>query len=130
MTTPKTNKKAAALQDWHPADVVATLRKAGWSLQQLAFHHGYTSRQAFSKALHAPYPAVERLIAGALEVKPESIWPSRYGADGLPNRSPGPKPLRPIDATPSVKTKKTASRHVTKDMPTKVVGNPQAKRAA
>lgn len=119
MTTPATKKKATARrQDWHPADVVAALRKAGWSLQQLAFHHGYTSRQAFSKALAGPYPRVERLIADALGTEPQAIWPTRYDDQGRPNRPSGPKPLRPVLPT-----------HVNKDRPTKMGGNPQTGKA-
>lgn len=97
MTTPRVAKRATKQQDWHPADVVAEVRKAGWSLQQLAIHHGY-ARQAFSKALHGPYPRVERLIAEALRLSPQDIWPTRYDASGTPNRRPGPKPRRPDQA--------------------------------
>lgn len=94
MATPKAQKKPD-LVDWHPADVVAALRKKGWSLQQLALANGYTNRSAFSKALYGPYPRVEGFIAEALEVDPETLWPSRYGRTGLPNRKRGPAPMRP-----------------------------------
>lgn len=130
MTTPKTQKKGTTLHDWHPADVVASLRKAGWSLQQLAFHHGYTCRQGFSHALHNPYPKVEALIAEALNTSPTVIWPSRYGQDGKPNRTVGPKPLRPAGIEPATQTCAKPSVRVHKDMPTKVVGNTQAHKVA
>lgn len=94
MTTAAARKKPAP-QDWHPADVIAALRKAGWSLQQLAFVHGYTSRTAIAHALHRPYPKAEGIIADALDMKPQAIWPSRYNADGTTNRTPGSKPMRP-----------------------------------
>ncbi|MGO4699842.1 helix-turn-helix domain-containing protein [Dyella sp. 2RAB6] len=96
MTTSAAPKKPAS-KDWHPADVIAALRKAGWSLQQLAFHHGYTARTALANALHRPYPKAEAIIADTLTVKPGDIWPSRYEADQVtPNRgTPGAKPRRP-----------------------------------
>lgn len=28
-------------EDWHRADIVAALRKAGWSLRRLSRYHGY-----------------------------------------------------------------------------------------
>lgn len=96
MAKPPAQKKPG---DWHPADVVAALRKAGWSLSQLCLHHGYSERSALSVALRRPYPKAEKLIAAALGLQPATIWPSRY-TDGLPNRTRGPKPMRPANATP------------------------------
>lgn len=69
--------KKRTLKDWHPADVVAALRKAGWSLRKLSLHYGYTPT-ALGHALHRPWPKAQRLIAEAIGVQPESIWPSRY----------------------------------------------------
>jgi len=76
-------------QGWHPADIVAGLRKRGWSLSRLSIHHGYKTRQALSNALRHPWPKGERLIAEVLGVHPQEVWPDRYGADGLPNRPHG-----------------------------------------
>jgi Ner family transcriptional regulator len=90
-----TAQKKPVIQDWHPADVVAALRKKGWSLQQLALHHGYAGRTSLSSALAAPYPKAEAIVAEALGVAPQEIWPSRYNADGTPNRKRGSKPMRP-----------------------------------
>ncbi|MEI7036479.1 helix-turn-helix transcriptional regulator [Fulvimonas yonginensis] len=96
MTTSAAPKKPVP-QDWHPADVIAALRKVGWSLQQLALAHGYTSRTALANGMHRPYPKAEQIIAGTLGMKPGQIWPSRYEADQVtPNRgAPGAKPRRP-----------------------------------
>jgi Ner family transcriptional regulator len=80
----KTLKKASH-QDWHPADIVASLRKAGWSLRRLSMHYGL-SAGTLKRALADPYPNGERLIAAAIGVKPEKIWPSRYDSEGKPNR--------------------------------------------
>ncbi|ANQ83659.1 hypothetical protein dqs_0583 [Azoarcus olearius] len=73
--------KKASQKDWHSADVVCALRKAGWSLARLAAHHGYASRSTLVHALHRKWPKGERLIAAAIGVEPETIWPSRYHAD-------------------------------------------------
>ena len=84
--------KKASLQDWHPADIVAALRKQGWSLRRLSAHHGY-SPYALKNALALPWPRGEWLIAEALGTRPERIWPSRYDRHGNPNR--GRKMLGP-----------------------------------
>jgi Ner family transcriptional regulator len=94
-------KKARLLQDWHPADIKAALEKKGWSLRRLSQHHGY-SPAMLSRALARPYPNAERLIASALGVAPEIIWPSRY-TDGQPTHRPGGKRAKqPRDATLNV----------------------------
>jgi Ner family transcriptional regulator len=77
--------KKAGLEDWHSADIVAKLRKAGWSLRQLSMHH-QLSPGTLKAALQFPYPNGERLIAAAIGVKPWEIWPSRYDSAGHPNR--------------------------------------------
>ena len=82
MTTPLTTKKPAS-SDWHVADIKAALEKKGWSLSRLAFRHGYC-RTAAAMSLYRPWPKMERLIADAIGVSPQDIWPSRYHADGSP----------------------------------------------
>lgn len=81
--------KNPAQQDWHRADVKAALEKAGWSLRRLAAHHGYASRCTLVHALDRPWPKGQALIAEAIGVAPETIWPSRYprqkATDGSPN---------------------------------------------
>jgi Ner family transcriptional regulator len=59
----------------HPADVIAALRKRGTSLRQLAIHNKYSHIQ---RVLTSPWLAAEQLVAQALGVSPEEIWPSRY----------------------------------------------------
>jgi Ner family transcriptional regulator len=63
--------------DWHPADVLAALKKRGLTLAGLSVANGYHPTAA-GKALRQSWPAVEKLIADALDVLPEQIWPSRY----------------------------------------------------
>ena len=68
--------------DWHPADVLAALKKRGKSLAGLSVANGYHPTAA-GKALKRRWPALEAIIAEALGLAPAQIWPSRYvaGAD-------------------------------------------------
>ncbi|GMU44151.1 MAG: transcriptional regulator [Xanthomonadales bacterium PRO6] len=102
MATPAPRKNTS-LEDWHPADIIASLRKAGWSLAQLALHHGYADKSAVRTAVSRPYPKAERIIAAALGLHPMQIWPSRYDRAGQPNRTGSRRPIRPANAPrPSV----------------------------
>jgi Ner family transcriptional regulator len=85
--------KKANLPDWHPADIVASLRKAGWSLRRLSLSLGF-SEGYLKTALAHPYPKAEAMIAEALGLHPMQIWPSRYTPDGRPNRPIGRRPHR------------------------------------
>jgi Ner family transcriptional regulator len=69
--------------DWHPADVLAALKKRGHSLAGLSVANGYHPTAA-GKALKQPWPAVERILADALGTEPHAIWPSRYDGEGQP----------------------------------------------
>lgn len=78
-------KKSPSL-DWHRAEVVCALRLAGWSLRQLAKHHGYASPTTLTHALDRHWPKGERIIAAAIGVEPKVIWPSRYADDSALTR--------------------------------------------
>ncbi|MEI2742758.1 MAG: helix-turn-helix transcriptional regulator [Candidatus Competibacter sp.] len=67
--------------DWHPADIVAALRKKGWSLRKLSTHHGYKQPTALANALRGRWPKGERLIAEAIGISAQEIWPARYRQD-------------------------------------------------
>lgn len=69
-------QKSVKLHDWHPADVIAALRKRGLSLRKVGLAHGYRQIQ---NVLVRPWWVVEQLVSQALELPAESIWPSRYG---------------------------------------------------
>jgi len=86
------SEKKPAPQDWHNADVIAALHKAGWSFCQLGIHHG-VGRQTITKVLHRPSPKNERIVADVLGVEPWDIWPSRYDSNHQPNRHFGRKRL-------------------------------------
>lgn len=89
--------KKASPQDWHPADIKAALEKKGWSLRRLSMHYGL-SPWTLKQALANPYPNGERLIAAAIGVKPQTIWPSRYDTDGQPNRGRKMRGFRQFNA--------------------------------
>lgn len=84
MTHEKASKKPATqsnrnkfIADWHQADIIAAVKKAGWSLRALSIQHGYAPG-TLRNALRGPYPNAEKLIAETIGCKPEEIWPSRY----------------------------------------------------
>lgn len=64
-------------QDWHPADIIATLRKKGTSLAAVSRAAGLSS-STLANALTRPWAKGELLISKAIGVPAESIWPSRY----------------------------------------------------
>ncbi|MCJ4393553.1 helix-turn-helix domain-containing protein [Klebsiella pneumoniae] len=66
--------------DWHPADIIAGLRKKGTSLAAVSRSAGLSS-STLANALLRPWPKGEKLIADALSISPEIIWPSRYYFD-------------------------------------------------
>ncbi|EPF13980.1 MULTISPECIES: DNA-binding transcriptional regulator SfsB [Cedecea] len=63
--------------DWHPADIIAGLRKKGTSLAALSRQAGLSS-STLANALSRPWPKGELIIAQGLGVEPQVIWPSRY----------------------------------------------------
>lgn len=71
--------------DWHPADIVAAIRKQELTLKELSIANGLTPR-ACATAMHRPYEKPEKVIAKQLGLHPKEIWPSRYHADGRRKR--------------------------------------------
>ncbi len=63
--------------DWPKEDIVAALKKAGFSQEGLSKKHALT-KSAVSVALCKPWPAVEQIIAEAIGKMAHEIWPSRY----------------------------------------------------
>lgn len=96
-------------QDWHWADVLAALRKRGWSLRQVGAAEGYADGNTLGEVARRPYPKAEATLARYIGVDhPMVIWPSRYDAKGKPNRRIGRAPMR--GQTPSAKGTPAASR--------------------
>lgn len=84
------NKKTPFLKkpapgDWPPHYLLYRLRDSGTSYARISRLNGYCPTAALM-ANQAPWPKMERLIADAIGVTPQEIWPSRYNADGTPVR--------------------------------------------
>jgi len=94
MSAFKASKKSAT--DWHRADIVAALHKKGWSLRELSRQSGL-SAETLKGALNVPWPKGERIIAAALDVTPETIWPTRYEKRHF-------KPVFPTSLSPDAKS--------------------------
>ncbi|MFV5906027.1 helix-turn-helix domain-containing protein [Klebsiella oxytoca] len=63
--------------DWHRIDIVAALHKRGLTMRGLSEKAGLRP-DTLKNALDRSYPKGERIIAQALDTKPQNIWPSRY----------------------------------------------------
>ncbi len=74
MRTKTFDKKPA--KDMHRADIIAELKKRGWSMRQLSFAHGL-SQSTVRAALERPYPKCEKIIADAIGKSVAEIWPER-----------------------------------------------------
>lgn len=75
-------------------------------MAQLAVELGVT-RSCVRTALDRPYPRMEKVLADALGLTPQTLFPERYDALGLPNRPIG----RPRNSTYK-DTNKTADSNV------------------
>lgn len=64
-------------QDWHPADIIAAIKKRGTSLSALSRNAGLRP-STLNNALARRWPKGEKIIADFLNVSPAEIWPSRY----------------------------------------------------
>ncbi|GKX57251.1 transcriptional regulator [Leminorella grimontii] len=71
--------------DWHPADIKAALEKRDLTFRQLSVQAGY-SKDSLKSVLRTPCRPYQQIVADALGVQPEVIWPSRYQAKGCFNR--------------------------------------------
>lgn len=69
-------------QDWDRYQVTAALKRAGISFAGLARAHNLHTTTVRT-ALYQSSPRCEALIAAALGMRPESIWPSRYTAEAV-----------------------------------------------
>jgi len=75
--TTDTDASLNASADWPSERVIYELRTRGLVLRQLSLKNGMHSRSLY-EALRKPWARGERIIARALKMKPEQIWPSRY----------------------------------------------------
>ncbi|CFQ45248.1 helix-turn-helix domain-containing protein [Yersinia aleksiciae] len=63
--------------DWHPAEIIAAIRKKGSTLSALSRRAGL-SGSTLGNALSRRWPKGEKIIADYLGVDASVIWPSRY----------------------------------------------------
>ncbi|BCQ33768.1 MULTISPECIES: helix-turn-helix domain-containing protein [Erwinia] len=62
---------------WHRADILAAVRKKHHSLAALSRANGLNS-STLANALVRPWAKGEEIIAKAIGVKAQDIWPNRY----------------------------------------------------
>lgn len=82
---PDHTSKNASPEDWHPADIVAAVRKKGSTVRKLSIAAGMHPG-SLRVALSEPRFKAQQRIADFIGVPPQAIWPSRYEADGSPKR--------------------------------------------
>jgi|ERR1700683_2629520 Ner family transcriptional regulator len=76
-TPPKRERSNARARDWSRPRIVMMLWERGLSLRSLSRSRGLAPK-TLSVALHRPWPRGESIIAEALGVAPEVIWPTRF----------------------------------------------------
>lgn len=83
-------------KNWHRADVVAEIHKAGSSLAGLARQHGYAD-SSLRAALCAPRRPANLIIAKFLHLSLHDLWPSWFDEDGqlVARRDTAPARRRP-----------------------------------
>lgn len=84
--------KKPARSSWHRADIKAALEKRGWSMRRLSLASGYGAN-SLKLALDRPWPKAEAILAEAIGVPPQRIWPHRYHRDGSPRSGRGERGL-------------------------------------
>lgn len=67
----------ASTENWHRADILATIKKRGGSLAQLSRENGLHERTLYN-ALERHWPKGEKIIADYIDVAVHVIWPERY----------------------------------------------------
>lgn len=76
MTEIKQPTETRLLKEW----VKYQLRIRGLSFAALAKLHGDVHRYDPAKCFNMSFPKWERIIAAAIDMKPEDLWPERYEA--------------------------------------------------
>ena len=75
MSVLESTKKTAV--NWHKADILAELKKKGWTLRSLAAE-GNVSYSTLKTVFDKSYPKMERLVANAIGIAPVIIWAERF----------------------------------------------------
>lgn len=66
-------------KDWHREEIICAVRMTGSTLTSLSRDHGLADG-TLANALNRPWPKGELIIAAAIGVDAENIWPSRFSA--------------------------------------------------
>lgn len=66
--------------DWHPENIKAEIHKRGLTFRVLSLQAGY-KKDSLKSVLRTPCKPYQEIVANALGVEPEDIWPSRYKTD-------------------------------------------------
>ncbi|AOF16624.1 TPA: helix-turn-helix domain-containing protein [Yersinia enterocolitica] len=64
-------------KDWHRQEILAAIRKRKGSLSALSRDSGLSSG-TLANALTRPWTKGEMIIAEAIGITPQEIWPSRF----------------------------------------------------
>lgn len=73
------------LRDWHPETIKAEIHKLGLSFRTLSLQAGY-KKDSLKSVLRTPCRPYQQIVAAALGVSPETIWPSRYKTNSYVNK--------------------------------------------
>ena len=71
----------ASSKGWHPADIVAAVRKSGSTMMEIAIAAGFHP-SALSHCMRFPVPEANRAIADHLDKSLHDLWPDWFDQDG------------------------------------------------
>ncbi len=80
------NRKEERVVDWHPEIIKAEIHRRGLSFRTLSLQAGY-SKDSLKSVLRTPCKPYQQIVADALGVTPEEIWPSRYQTESYIQRA-------------------------------------------
>lgn len=78
--------KGHSVLDWHPETIKAEIHKKGLSFRVLSVQAGYKA-DSLKTVLRTPCRPYQQIVAAALGVSPETIWPSRYTTGSYMNKA-------------------------------------------
>lgn len=63
---------------WHPQDIIAGIRKSGWTHQKIAGHLGLSRSTVTLSIKTGSSPPVRAFIAELIGVSEAELWPFRF----------------------------------------------------
>ncbi len=70
---------------WHPQDIIAAIKKQGWTHQQIA-DHLEISRATVSLGVRTGCsPVVRKFVANLIGVSEQELWTHRFPSTEMPN---------------------------------------------